>query len=70
MLATVSAAAADWLHARTTREERARILQRLGEGASGDTALVEVLGLTTDAVDAAVQDWIRGEFAPASPAGN
>lgn len=66
----VSAAAADWLHARTTREERARILQRLGEGASGDTALVEVLGLTTDAVDAAVQDWIRGEFAPASPAGN
>ncbi|MEE2679007.1 MAG: DUF4124 domain-containing protein [Myxococcota bacterium] len=66
----VSAAAADWLHARTTREERARLLQRLGDGASPDTALSEVLGLTTEAVDAAVREWIRGEFAPARAAEN
>jgi len=60
-----SAAAAGWIEARTTPAERARIFERLGAGASDDEALAEVLGLTTDAVDTAVREWIRGEFAPA-----
>ena len=62
----VSAAAASWIEAQTTPAGRARILARLGEGASDDEALREVLGLSTDAVDMAVREWIRGEFAPAS----
>ncbi|HJO24859.1 MAG: DUF4124 domain-containing protein [Myxococcota bacterium] len=65
----VSAAAASWIEARTTTADRARILERLGSGVSDDEVFGEVLGLTTDAVDTAVREWIRGEFAPARQMG-
>jgi hypothetical protein len=41
------------------------LLELLGTGVGEDKAFVEVLGLTTDGIDAAVQEWIRQEF-PAS----
>ena len=46
-------AAADWIEAHTDRAQRARLLARLGEGASDDEALRETLHLDTDAIDAA-----------------
>ena len=55
-------AAAAWIETRTTREQRARLLARLGEGASDDEALREVLKLDTDAVDAAVRERVLREF--------
>lgn len=61
----VSTAAAGWIEARTTPEERAHMLERLGAGHVDDEVLREVLGLSTDAVDIAVREWVRGEFAPA-----
>ena len=61
----VSTAAAIWIEARTTSEDRARMLERLGAGHPDDAVLREVLGLSTDAVDVAVREWIRGEFPPA-----
>ena len=36
----------------------------MGEGASQDEALIEVLGLGSEEVDAAVRRWIRAEFPP------
>jgi hypothetical protein len=57
-----SVVAAAWIEERTTREQRARLLQRIGEGFSADQALHEALGLDTDGVDAAVQESILSEF--------
>jgi hypothetical protein len=54
--------AADWIEKRTTREQRARLLSRIGEGFSVDQALHETLGRDTDGLDAALQDEIRSEF--------
>jgi hypothetical protein len=55
-------AAAYWIEARTDRAQRARLLARLGEGASDDEALREVLGMDTDAIDAAVRARVLREF--------
>ena len=63
-----SAAAAAWIQMRTTREQRARLLERLGAGRSDDEALLEVLSLNTDEVDAAVRAYVRSEF-PTQTAG-
>ena len=58
-----SAAAAAWIGERSNREQRARLLTRLGEGVDADEALREVLGIDTNALDRAVRDQIRREFA-------
>jgi tetratricopeptide (TPR) repeat protein len=63
-----SMAAAAWIEARTDRAQRGRLLARLGEGATDDEALTEVLGLDTQAIDAALRRAIRDEF-PASDRG-
>jgi len=63
-----AAASALWIEARTSREDRARILQLLGSGRSDDAALGHVLGMDTDAVDLAVREWIRSEFTSLSAA--
>jgi hypothetical protein len=55
-------AAAAWLDARTTPEIRARLLARLGEGASDDEALREAVGLDTEGIDAALRAELRGAF--------
>jgi tetratricopeptide (TPR) repeat protein len=57
-----SVVAAAWIDERTTREQRARMLRRIGEGFSADQALHEALGLDTEGVDAAVQQAILSEF--------
>jgi len=57
-----SLAAAAWVEARSDRDGRGRLLARLGEGASADDALTEVLGLTTDGLDAALRREILDEF--------
>ena len=54
--------AAGWIESRTTREDRSRLLSRLGEGFSIDQALHEVVGLDTDGLDEALRDEIRSEF--------
>jgi tetratricopeptide (TPR) repeat protein len=54
--------AADWIAERTTREDRRRLLSRLGEGFSIDQALHEVVGLDTDGLDQALREEIRAEF--------
>ena len=53
---------ADWIDGRTSREQRARLLGRIGEGFSVDQVLHETLGLDTDGLDAAVRKEIRSEF--------
>ena len=62
-----STAAAAWLEARSDRVGRGRLLDRLGAGGSIDEALGELVGMDTDAVDAAVQTWIQSEFAGRLP---
>ena len=54
--------AADWIDARTTNEDRSRLLSRLGEGFSIDQALHEAVGLDTEGLDEAVREEIRTEF--------
>ena len=55
-------AAAYWIESRSDRAQRARLLARLGEGASDDVALREVLGLDTDAIDAGLRERVLREF--------
>jgi tetratricopeptide (TPR) repeat protein len=62
-----STAAADWLGARTDRAVRGGLIERIGAGVSTDQALRELLRMDTDAVDAAVRDWIGSEFAGRLP---
>jgi hypothetical protein len=62
-----STAAADWLGARTDRALRGRLIERIGAGVAADQALRELLGMNTDAVDAAVREWIQSEFAGRMP---
>jgi hypothetical protein len=54
--------AVEWISSKTDRDERARLLRRLGEGLSADQALYEILGLDIDGVDAAVRAEILSEF--------
>ncbi len=65
----ISAAAATWLVERTERDQRGRILARLGRGESDDEALRAVLKRDTGAIDREVQAWILEEF-PASRLGD
>jgi len=58
-------AAAEWIVARTSSEQRRRVLELLDTGEADDAALGAGLGLSTSAVDAGVREWVRGEFAPA-----
>ncbi len=55
-------AAAAWIEANSVAEQRARLLSGLGEGRDADVVLQEVLGADTDALDLAVQRWLRSEF--------
>ncbi len=57
-----SVVTASWIEKRTTREQRARLLARIGHGFSVDQALHEVLGLDTDGLDQAVRADIQSEF--------
>ena len=57
-----SMAAADWIEAHSDRAQRARLLARLGEGASDDEALRETLHSDTAAIDAAVRARVLREF--------
>jgi hypothetical protein len=65
----IATAAAVWLEQRTDGAQRGRLLALLGSGARDDEALDAVIGLDTAALDAAVREWIRGEFAGGAPAG-
>lgn len=56
--------AAEWIEERTTREERARLLARLGQGMSADQALHEVVGVDVDGLDQGVRAALRAEFPP------
>jgi tetratricopeptide (TPR) repeat protein len=56
--------AAAWIEARTDRDTRSRLLQRLGQGYSADQALTEAVGLDTDGLDAALRAEIQSEFPP------
>lgn len=57
-----SVVAAEWIETNTDRAERARLLQRIGEGYSADQALHEAVGLDTDGLDEVLQAAILGEF--------
>jgi len=57
-----SMAAAAWIEARSSRDERARMLQLLGQGATDDLAFRSVLGLNTAEIDAGLRKEIRDEF--------
>ncbi|MFT5695516.1 MAG: hypothetical protein ACI9QQ_001494, partial [Myxococcota bacterium] len=57
-----SVVAAAYIETQTTKEERARILERIGSGFSADQALHEAMGLDTDELDARVQQMILDEF--------
>jgi hypothetical protein len=61
-------AAADWIERGTEPAQRAHILTRLGQGFREDRVFEEVLGMDTDAIDAAVRAWIRSEFPEPRPA--
>ncbi len=58
-------AAAEWIVARTSSQQRRRVIELLDAGESDEAALSAGLGLSTEAVDAGVREWVRGEFAPA-----
>ncbi len=57
-----STAAAKWIEERTEPAARARMLAALGEGTDVDEALVALVGLDTDGIDAAVRESILAEF--------
>jgi hypothetical protein len=57
-----SVVAVQWIDGQTTRDQRAQILSRIGEGRSADQALYEVLGLDTAGLDTAVQKQVLSEF--------
>jgi hypothetical protein len=59
-----SAAAAQWIAERTDSAQRAKLLGMLGTGVDADQAFLAVLGVDTDAVDAAVREAILAEFPP------
>ena len=58
---------AEYIEKRTTTKERARMLQRLGEGWSVDQALYEAMGVDTDGLDEAVRARIVDEFPELAP---
>ena len=65
-----STASADWIARRTESAGRARLLDRLGAGWDEDRALRELVGLDTDAVDAAVRAEILAHVLVDTPGGD
>jgi len=59
-----SAAAAQWISDRSDRAQRAKLLGMLGTGIESDQAFQAILGVDTEAVDAAVRQAILAEFPP------
>ena len=59
-----SAAAAQWITEQTGPAQRAKLLGMLGTGIDVDQAFLAILGVDTDAVDAAVRAAILAEFPP------
>ncbi|HBZ71331.1 MAG TPA: hypothetical protein DEP35_17010 [Deltaproteobacteria bacterium] len=57
-----STAAVLWIEARTTPQERARLLAELGTGMPDDEVLRTVVGRDTEGIDAAVRSAILAEF--------
>jgi hypothetical protein len=57
-------AAALFIEERTDSAQRARMLSILAEGRGDDAAFTEVMGMDTEAIDAAVRRWVRDEFTP------
>ncbi len=57
-----STAAAVWIEARTTPQERAALLARLGTGMPDDEAMRQAVGRDTNGIDAAVRSAILAEF--------
>ncbi|HTF32555.1 MAG TPA: DUF4124 domain-containing protein [Myxococcota bacterium] len=57
-----STAAAVWIEGRTTPQERAALLARLGTGMPDDEVLRAVLGQDTNGIDGAVRSAILAEF--------
>lgn len=57
-----SVVATAYIEEHTSKEERARMLSRIGEGYSVDQALHEAMGMDTDDLDQAVQREILEEF--------
>jgi hypothetical protein len=57
-----SLVAVEWIEARTGADQRARLLQRLGQGFSVDQALHEILGVDSDGLDRALREEIESEF--------
>lgn len=62
-----AAAAAAWIVAHTDAAARARLLERLGAGASEDDALREIVGKNAAGIDAAVRAQIEAEFPRFAP---
>jgi hypothetical protein len=59
-----SAMAAAWISARTNTAQRGRLLKMLGTGMDADSALSQVVGVDTVALDLAVREEVRDEFPP------
>lgn len=57
-----SVVTAAFIEEHTTKDERARMLSRIGEGYSIDQALHEAMGMDTEDLDTAVQREILAEF--------
>jgi uncharacterized protein DUF4124 len=57
-----STAAAIWIEARSTAQERAALLARLGTGMPDDEAMRQMVGRDTHGIDAAVRSAILAEF--------
>lgn len=64
-----AAAAAAWIEAHSDRAARGRLLALIGQGREQDEALRGVLGLDTDAIDAALRREIASEFSAGRRAG-
>jgi hypothetical protein len=57
-----SVVATAYIEEHTTRQQRARMLSRMGDGFSVDQALHEAMGMDTDALDERIQQLILDEF--------
>ena len=59
--------AVQWIEERTDADQRARLLQRLGQGFSIDQALHEILGVDSDGLDRSLREEIESEFPSLTP---
>ncbi len=62
-----SVIATAYIEEHTTKQQRARMLSRLGDGFSVDQALHEAMGLDTDSLDAKIRQQILDEFPAIEP---